>query len=264
MRKYIEIAKITFKAELAYRFDVFIGILLSVCRIVLSFILWSALFEGKSEIGGFSFNMMVTYYIIISFFSKLDTSEGIVSQLSSEIRQGKFSKYLVQPLKPLGFFIASNCAKTVFIFCISGVVAATFCLIFNKYLTFNANIFMILVAFFMNILGLIFLMLLNYFIGILSFKFYDISSFNMIKNSIFEFITGTFIPLALFPAWIQGGMKLFPFYYIYYYPAAMIVTGNNKDVLLGITVLISWNIFMLAAIHFTYKALRKKFEGVGI
>lgn len=264
MRKYIEIGKITFKAELAYRFDVFVGILLSIFRILLSFILWSALFQGKSEIGGFTFNMMVTYYIIISFFSTLDTSEGIVGQLSSEIRQGKFSKYLVQPLKSLGYFISCNYARTLFIFFISGFVTGVFFLIFNEYLVLNTSFTMVLVAVFINLLGLNFLMLLNYFIGILSFKFYDISAFNMIKQSIFEFITGTFIPLALFPSWVQGSMKLFPFYYIYYYPAAMIVTGNNNEVFLAITILISWNILMFAVIQITYKRLRKKFEGVGI
>ena len=86
----------------------------------------------------------------------------------------------------------------------------------------------------------------------------------MIKQSIFEFICGTFIPLALFPEWIQGCMKLFPFYYIYYYPAAMLVTGNNNENFFAITVLIFWNIFMLAVIKVTYKILRRKFEGVGI
>lgn len=264
MKKYIEIGKITFKAELVYRFDVFVGILLSIFRIFLSFILWSALFQGKSEIGGFTFSMMVTYYIIISFFSKLDTSEGIVNQLSSEIRQGKFSKYLVQPLKPLGYFICCNYARTLFICFISGFVTLLFFLIFNKYLVFNASFSMVLTAVFINLLGLNFLMLLNYFIGILSFKFYDISAFNMIKQSIFEFITGTFIPLALFPAWIQGCMKLFPFYYIYYYPAAMIVTGDNKEVFLAIGALIFWNALMFIVIKIIYERLRRKFEGVGV
>lgn len=264
MKKYFEIARITFKAELAYRFDVIIGILLSVCRIILSFILWSALFKGKDTIAGFSFNMMITYYIVISFLSKLDMSESIVNQLSNEIRQGKFSKYLVQPVKPLWYFISSTCAKTVFTFCISGAVATVFALIFNKYLSFNTSLLIALAALCVNILGLIFLMLLNYFIGILSFKFYDIGAFNIIKNNIFEFITGTFIPLALFPMWIQSGMKLFPFYYIYYYPSSMIVTGDKRDLLSAVIILMCWNVFMFVTIKITYEALRKKYEGVGI
>ncbi|AGK99444.1 ABC transporter permease [Clostridium pasteurianum] len=264
MKKYFEIAKITFKAELAYRFDVIIGILLSVCRIILSFILWSALFKSKDTIAGFSFNMMITYYIVISFLSKLDMSESIVNQLSNEIRQGKFSKYLVQPVKPLWYFISSTCAKTVFTFCISGAVTTVFALIFKKYLSFNTSLPIALAALCINILGLIFLMLLNYFIGILSFKFYDIGALNIIKNNIFEFITGTFIPLSLFPIWVQSSMKLFPFYYIYYYPAAIIVTGDKQSVLSAITILICWNLFMLVTIKITYKELRKRYEGVGI
>ena len=127
--------------------------------------------------------------------------------MSSEIRLGKFSKYLIQPLKPLGYFISSNYAKTLFIFFISGFVTILFFLIFNKYLVFNTSFTMVFIALLINLLGLNFLMLLNYFIGILSFKFYDISAFNMIKQSIFEFICGTFIPLALFPESASSDMS---------------------------------------------------------
>lgn len=264
IKKYFEIAKVTFKAQLAYRFDLAMGILLSICRIILSFILWSALFTGKSTLGGFSFNMMITYYIIISFFSKLDTSEFIVSQLSDEIKHGKFSKYIVQPVKPLWYFIFSNFAKTAFIFFISGAATIAFALIFNRYLSFKANLSIVLLALCVNILGLIFLTFLNYFIAILSFKFCDISSFNIIKNNVFEFITGTFIPLSLFPMLVQSIMKLFPFYYIYYYPSSMILTGDKTGLLSAVAILIFWIVFMFVTIKITYKTLRKEYEGVGI
>lgn len=56
MKKYIEIGKITFKAELAYRFDVFVGIFvyqyLGYC---LASYFGCFYLKVKVEIGGFSF-----------------------------------------------------------------------------------------------------------------------------------------------------------------------------------------------------------------
>ena len=264
MKKYIEIAKIAFKSEIAYKFDVVVGILLSILRIVLAFVLWSALFKDTDTIAGFTFNMMIAYYIFVSFFSKLDKSDSIVWQLSGEIREGMFSKYLVRPVNPLWYFISVSFSKTAFVFFIDAVITLLFGIVFYRYMSFSLNLQVLLCALLISMLGLIFLVFLNYFIAILSFKFIDISSFNIIKNTVFEFITGTFIPLALFPIWIQDSMRLFPFYYVYYYPSMLIINSDTKLIPLAFTVLISWNLFMLAVICITYKMLRKKYEGVGI
>jgi ABC-2 type transport system permease protein len=264
MKKYIETAKITFKSEIAYKFNVIIGICLSVLRIILAFVLWSALFKETSKIAGFTFNMMITYYILVSFFSKLDKSDSIVWQLSSEIREGQFSKYLVRPVNPLWYFISLSFSKTAFVFFIDAIITALFAVVFYQYISISLNPQVLLCALLISILGLTFLAFLNYFIAILSFKFLDISSFNIIKNTMFEFITGAFIPLALFPIWIQDCMRLFPFYYVYYYPSMLIINGDTKLIPLAFTVLVSWNLFILAVIFFSYKILRRKYEGVGI
>lgn len=264
MKKYIETAKVTFKSQIVYRFDVMISIVLSILRIVLAFVMWSVLFKGKNYIAGFTFNMMITYYIAVSFFSKLDKSDSIVWQLSSEIREGQFSKYLVKPVNPLAYFICQSLSKTAFILIIDAVVTSIFGIVFNKYIAISLNMEALLCALLISFLGLMFLVLMNYFIGILSFKFVDIGALNMIKNTVFELVTGTFIPLILFPAWIQNGMKLLPFYYVYYYPAMLVIKGKMEMLPLAFAVLITWNLLLLGVISRTYRTLRKKYEGVGV
>ena len=52
MKKYFEVARATFKAQIAYRYDVFIGVIVSFFRVILAYIMWSAIFLDKKEIGG--------------------------------------------------------------------------------------------------------------------------------------------------------------------------------------------------------------------
>ena len=71
MKQYLEVAKITFKSQLVYRFDVIFGVLLSFIRVLLAFTLWGALFQNRRQIGGFTLPAMITYYIIMAFFRRV-------------------------------------------------------------------------------------------------------------------------------------------------------------------------------------------------
>ena len=263
MKKYLEVAKITFKSQIAYRFDVMIGVLLSFARILLALILWSVLFKGRNEIGGFSFQMMITYYIMMTFLRRLDTTDSMVWQLSSEIREGQFTKYLVKPIKPLGYFMVACFSKTAFVFGINLIATILYVFIFKKFFLIHPKMTAYIGAVFVGLLGLNFLILFNYFIAILSFKFLEIGAFNMIKNNMLEFLTGALIPLALVPLWLQNGMRLFPFYYVYYLPAMLFMNYEIARIPEALIVLVIWNGLMFLVVSGTYGILQRKYEGVG-
>lgn len=263
MREYLEIVKITFKLQIAYRFDVITGVLFSFARILLAFILWSVMFRGKDTIAGFSFAAMMTYYIIMSFFRRLDLTDGIVWQLSAEIREGQFSKYLVRPVRPLGYFVASALSKTAFVFGINLLATIGYGFIFHHYFLIRVSPVICLSAVLIWLLGLNFMILLSYFIAVLSFKFIDVGALNMIKGTILEFLTGALIPLAILPVWLQEGMRLFPFYYVYYYPTMLFLNDQTGQIPAAILIMIMWNGLMLAVISVGYGMLRRRYEGVG-
>ena len=264
MRKYMEVAKITFKSQLAYSFDVILRVILSFARIFLAFILWSAVFKERGEIAGFSFSMMITYYIITSYLRRLDQSDSIVGQLGGEIREGHFTKYLVKPVKPLWYFIFLSYSKTAFMFGINIAATLAAALIFRSYFIMPLTGASILGAAALNLLGLNFMILLNYFVAILSFRFVDIWAFNMIKNHIIDFLNGTLLPLALLPAAMQGIMKLFPFYHIFYLPAMVYMGYRTNELPAAFIILAVWNVIMLVVNIVTYKSLKSSYEGVGI
>ncbi|MCX8131734.1 MAG: ABC-2 family transporter protein [Clostridia bacterium] len=264
MNRYIEVAKITFKSQIIYRFNVISGVFLSFAGIILAYILWKAVFGQKNEIAGFSFSMMVTYYIAVAFFRRLDTTDSIVWQISSEIREGQFTKYIVKPMKPFYYFVAICYSKSAFVLGINGIATVLYAAVFSKYFILHTNYMAYVYSALISLFGLYFLMLLNYFIAILSFKFLDVGAFNMIKNNILEFLTGAIIPLALLPGWIQDGMKFFPFYYIYYMPTMLFMNRETDNIQMAFIVLAIWITVMQITVSIAYNALKKDYEGVGI
>lgn len=104
MRKYLEVFHWSFKMQIVWRFDVAMTIIATIGRIVAAWILWSAIFAERDLVGGFTFGSMLSYYIVSSFLSTLDMSDQISGEVSYLIKDGGFSKHMVMPMNPFGFF----------------------------------------------------------------------------------------------------------------------------------------------------------------
>jgi ABC-2 type transport system permease protein len=215
-------------------------------------------------VGGFTFHTMLSYYIINSFLSQLDMSDGVSSEISTKIRAGTFSKYMVIPVDIQGYFLAQTAGSSVFYLLFNLLAAVVWIFIFRIKFAFTANPLFILSAVTLVILGLIFMIQLNYFLGLLTLKFQDIYLFLMIKNNLLLFITGTMIPLVLLPKGIVEIMRFLPFYYITYLPSMLLIGRNGSEILYGLTPLPCWILFFVFVNRLTYNRLRVRYDGVGI
>lgn len=264
MGKYIELSKINFKAQLSYRFDVAMTVLFTISKILFAYILWGAIFSENETVSGFTFKMMLSYYIISSFLSQIEMSQVVSVEMSERIRDGTFSKYMVIPLNTRGYFIAQTVGAIVFYLVINLIGTIVWVFIFGANFVITNNIITILLAILMIVLGLLFMIQLNYFLGILAFKFLDIDIFLMLKNNMISFITGGLIPLALLPQGIISVMRFFPFYYVTYLPSMLLIGRNENEALIGVVVLSIWLLFFTILNKITYNKLRVMFDGVGI
>lgn len=264
MNKYLEITKITFKAQLAWRFDIAMNVVFTVAKILFAFILWKGIFTQRNMVAGFTFDSMLSYYIINSFLSQLDMSDKISNELSDRIRTGTFSKYMVIPVNVQGYFVAQTAGASLFYLIFHLMAALVWIFIFGINFTFTTDPWLILSAILMTILGLIFMMQLNYFLGLLTLKFQDIYLFLMIKSNIIAFIAGTLVPLALLPEFMLQIMSFFPFYYLSYLPSMLLIGRNVGEAGPGMLILLIWVLLFLQINKFTYERLRVRYDGVGI
>lgn len=264
MKKYREIAKIVFKSQLAWRFDIAVNVLFTIVKIVFAYLLWDTIFANRDTVGGFTFHSMLSYYIISSFLSQLDMSDGVSSEISSRIRGGTFSKYMVIPVNIQGYFLAQTAGSSVFYLIFNLFAAIIWIFIFRIKFAFTADPLFILAALALVVLGLVFMLQLNYFLGLLTLKFQDIYLFLMIKSNLLLFITGTMLPLVLLPDIVVEIMRYLPFYYITYLPSMLFIGRNGEEILYGLLLLPSWIVFFAVINRFTYERLRVRYDGVGI
>ncbi|HEY9059743.1 MAG TPA: ABC-2 family transporter protein [Pseudobacteroides sp.] len=264
MKKYFETSKIIFKTQIAYRFDIIASMVFTISKILLAYVLWKAVFKTQNIVSGFTFDAMLSYYIISSFLTQLDQSSVTGWQIAEEIKNGRFSKYIVKPIGIFRFFTAQTAGRSAFLLLFNLIASLIWIFIFHVSFVISTSIWNILSALVLTLLGLLFMMQVNYFIGILAFKFVDTSIFMMIKDNMVQFITGSLIPLVLLPPEIIRTMSFFPFYYISYLPSMLLLGKNQNEALSGFVILSLWNLAFGILNSTAYKKLKSEYDGVGI
>lgn len=264
MRKYMEIAAAYMKAQLLWRADIAVDVVLSAAKILVAWLLWSILFAGKAQIAGLGFHDMISYYIVSSYLFQLDKSGEISQQMAFMIRNGNFSKYMVLPVQTEGYFIAMETGKIALPAVIGLLFMGVWVRIFPVQFAYTKDVFVIVCGIILVILGLLFMAELNYFLGILTLKFEEISTFLMIKDNLAALVTGAMIPLSLMPVWVTDWMKLLPFYYVTYLPSMLFIGECEEEAAAGILILGIWCLVFTFLNKVTYRKYRVKFDGAGL
>ena len=250
--------------QIVWRFDVAMTMLATVGRILAAWILWSAIFSGNDYVRGFDFHAMLSYYVISSFLCSLDFSHQISSEVSQLIKDGGFSKHMVTPMSPFGFFSFMIAGESAFHFAFS-LAAVFLCRVFLGIgMTFSGDVLNIAAAIIMIPMGLFFMICLHYFLGILAFKFLSVRAITFVANNFVQFLTGTLVPLILLPDAMYGIMRIFPFYYVTYFPAMLLIGRGTDHAINGLIILGSWTSVFFILCHVAYNRLRLGYEGVGI
>lgn len=264
MRKYIEVAKVYFKTQFAWRADVVFNMIFTISKILFAYLLWRMAFSGKETVAGFTFHGMLSYYIVSSFLSQLEMSGGISGEICQGIRNGTFSKYMIIPVSMEGYFVAMEVGVVLFYLVFDLIAAALWVFVFRIEFAFTADAALLLCALCLILLGLFFMVQFSYYLGILTLKYQGIDTFLMIKNNLMALITGTIVPLTLFPEMVVRVMRMLPFYYVTYLPSMLLIGRCRKEALRGIVIMAGWCLVMQIVIRLTYAKYSRKYDGVGI
>lgn len=262
--KYFEIGKIAWKRMSVYKFDVICELIFSFGRILLAYIMWKAIYKYSNNVGGYTFGMTLTYFIFVSIMKNLEQSEGVSKDIAEEIRSGAFTKYLICPMDFLGYFYSYSTFRSIFTGGISVIALIIGYVLLHSFFVLPVSAGNCVLAIIVFVLAMNCMLLINYCITVLSFYFLQISSFYLVKYNIMEFLTGTLVPLVMFPDAIQKIFGLFPFYYLYQYPLSLYFGDNDISISKAFIVLGIWNVGLFVLSRFSYQSALKRYEGVAI
>lgn len=261
MKKYFEIASLEWRNGLIYRGDTWLTAFFMIFRILLAYLLWKTIFKGQNTFGGMTLKEMVTYYLIAAAIAPLTKSDGLLQDFSNEIRNGQYSKYIVRPVSPLGYFIAASVARSI-LPALSGLtVLGIIMIVFHNYFI-SLYCYNVIWAMIIVILAMLMNTLMGYVVSAMAFKFIDIGGFHILKNIIKEFLSGSVIPLNLV---FSNGIEAWsPFSYITYYPVMLFMGKSNVMPQKVVIILVAWCTMLIVLSICLQKNAPKAFEGVGL
>ena len=88
----------------------------------------------------------------------------------------------------------------------------------------------------------------------MAFVFYEIWPFNRLMNDTIRLLSGSFIPLVLFPNWLGKIANILPFRFMYSFPIQLLIGNETMDyVIENFMLLFAWLIVLYVLLFLTYK-----------
>ncbi len=265
MKKYLAAIKIEWHREMTYRAD-FLGFRIgNVFEILVQVVIWTAIFQKTSTVGGYNYRDMLTYIILGWIIYTLAGNYGFENVIARHIQRGELSNFVTKPVNYTNFIIALSVGRASIAFFSVFVVSIFLFLVFGHLLFISQNIFSWLIVFLMIIVSYFIKLFLAIITGFIAFWTVDISGVYYSINMLYKFLSGSYFPLNILPAVFVRSALVLPFAYTFYFPVQVLL--GKVTILqgfLGLAFEILWLIILYLVITVIWKMGLRRYESLGI
>lgn len=261
MTKYYEAMSISAKTAFTYRGNLFVNIFMRFIVVLFSLFLWRAIYMGTSVIGSYSLHEMIIYTFFANFIYGLVNFDDYSYEMANDILYGKISMYLLRPVSFIktSFFECMG-SKTIYfpVDLFAYVIPLVLFEISNGLEIFlNLYKFVAIIIFMAG--GIIISFLIAFILGCLTFYIENPSIVIYIKGEVFALLSGSVLPLDIFPDWINLILEILPTKYMGYYQCWIFLKSwNELKIFTNFLMMIAWIfVLVITARGMWHKALSK-------
>ena len=265
LAKYRAAFNVGLQSNLVYRWNFAVRGMFSLFHLVVVFTLWGAAFSGQGDIGGFDLKQTLTYFVILLPLNFLISAMSEDYQISEEIRNGMINQFLLKPINYYAYRFSVFVAARL----VSGALAIVPLLLVLPFLWSSLAVppdwpQRLAVAVPAMMMSAIIQFTIAYCFGLLTFWFLEIQSFVILSMAVEVLLGGQMFPLDLMPTWLYQLSQYLPYYYMMYFPAA-ILTGRLPlaDVGAGLALQAMWVVILLVIGQALWARGLKKHTAVG-
>lgn len=220
------ILRTSIEERLVYRADFAFATLVRFLPIVTQVFLWSAIYQAKgpqdpTSINGYTYGDMVAYSLLVMVGRAFSSMPGLTTGIARDVRDGSIKKFLVQPIDLLDYLFWHRVAhKLVYYF----VAFLPFGLVFwlcRDYFRGWPDTWILTGAFVSLMLAFLIGFLIESLMGLCAFWFLEVSSLVFVYMLFSYFLSGHMLPLDWLPAPYSDAIRLLPFKYLAFVPAAI-------------------------------------------
>ncbi len=265
--KYRQVFLTGLQTSLVYRWTFAVRSLFSLVHLLYVFVLWGAAYVGREQIGGFPLSATLGYFTVLLVLQFFLSAQSDDYEISEEIRNGLINQFLTKPINYLGYRFSLYLSAR----CVAGglallPLALAYPLLAPRIgLPGSEHWPLYLTALPALLLSAVLQFTVAYCFGLLTFWFLEIQSFVILSMAVEAVLGGQIFPLDLMPGWLFDLSSWLPYYYLIYFPAALL-TGRISDLdtaLQGLAIQAGWVVVLLVFAQFLWTRGLRRHTAVG-
>lgn len=222
LKRYLPFYKAGAINTMAYKFNLFIWLIVSVFEVACVVFLWFAVYSNSpdgmdSVINGYSFKEMITYLVSVNIFGFCTSNSNTLWTIDDEIKNGTIAMAFTKPISYRKRFVFTTLGIASMQFALVGlplfVIAYTVFVLIGFISVASVGVLLADIVLFLisAVIAVLLMDCINYIFGVLCF--YTSSSFgvNSIKEVIVSFLSGTLLPISFFPSVFSTIVSYLPF-----------------------------------------------------
>jgi len=206
--KYLAISTMVPKVFMAYQLWFWIGLILSTIAMAILYFFWRAVYGGTADIAGLSLGTTLTYILLAQVFRPL-TDIDLIFEFGFNLREGGIVHQLLRPLNFQLMYYAQNLGNlgTQLLLQIPMALVATF--VFGLRWPTDPAVW---AAFLVSaLLGYTSYFFFVYIVASLTFYTTEVWGLGVLFNGMAIFLSGSLVPIAMMPGWLQTLVLSIPF-----------------------------------------------------
>lgn len=264
MKEYLGFTTVVVQQRMTYRIDFLANIMGTALAMLVLFFFWNSIYtyNGISQLGGLTLTQMVTYSLV-GIIANRALSSGVDVSIERDVREGELTSVLTRPIdyQIYNFFtgLGSLIASTL----LGGVPAFIMATLLFGIALPPLEILAIFVLSLLLAFCVHFTMM--FLVGL--YAFYttgSIGGMRRVYRNVTNFLSGQYIPLYLFPAWLFGVTQLLPFQTMYNIPVSIFI-GKIEGEAIATALLIQFGWFVALALlgRFVWSRTYKMYTAQG-
>lgn len=245
-----------------YRGDFVFYMLGTIIGPIISVFVWRAAIAAGADLP-VDARYITTYFVLLSLVTML-ASAWLAVFMADTIRDGRLNVWLARPGSFLYEMAANNLAEKVIKLFILVPMIAIFGWFVRDSLMLDVAPWRWLAMLVSAMVAGVFFFWLDVAMGSLGFWLENISGLDWGRALLVGLVTGSVVPLALFPDWAQGFLHVQPFRYTISFPLEIVVAGlSGREVAIGLVVQLGYTaLISVGALRLWRRGLRS-YSAVG-
>ncbi|MDO8497102.1 MAG: ABC-2 family transporter protein [bacterium] len=243
MNSFLTLFRISLEQYFIYRLSFVLWRFRMVLNFLLIFFLWSAIYENKVSLFGYSRQEMFTYILIMNLLGALLFSSR-TGDLAGEIRDGKVINYIMKPFSVLRQLLTKEAADKLINGSFQIVETVSIILIFKPPMFIQSDPFVyvaVLVSLCINIL-ISFLVL--YLLSLIAFWTAEVWAPRFIYFIFISLLSGSMYPLDILPKSLYTILLFTPFPYFNYLPTRIYLKGFSVSLIFPFFMSLVWVVIL--------------------